>query len=101
MFYLYFRDAIKERDGKRVLRCWRYMFSTGRKNYAKEAFLSHQVLLPGREVNQMLWSRFVNVQGVPGGNKPADLHNKHLNRVCKEAIKALGSNKVWTEQAKL
>ena len=81
MFYLYFRDAIKEGDGKRVLRCWRYMlpmfYSTVRKNYAKAAllFLSHQVLLPGRVANQMLWSRFVNAQGVSGGNIPADLHN--------------------------
>ena len=99
MFYLYFRDAIKEGDGERVLRCWWYMlpmfFSAGRKNYAKEAllFLSQQALLPGRVANQMVWSRFVNITGVPGGNIPADLHNEHLNRLCKEAVKALGSNK--------
>ena len=40
-----------------------------------------------------MYSRFVNIRGVPGGNIPADLHNEHLNRVCKEAVKALGSNK--------
>ena len=39
-FYLEFRDAIKEGDGLRVLRCYRYMLpmfvSSGRKNYAIE-----------------------------------------------------------------
>ena len=35
----------------------------------------------------------MNIRGVPGGNIPADLHNEHLNRVCKKSIKALGSNK--------
>ena len=70
-------------------------FSAGRKNYAKEAllFLSQQALLPGRVANQMVWSRFINIRGVPGGNIPANLHNEHLNRLCKEAVKALGSNK--------
>ena len=39
-FYLEFRDAIKEGDGLRVLRCYRYMLpvfiSSGRKNYTIE-----------------------------------------------------------------
>ena len=35
----------------------------------------------------------MNIRGIPGGSIPADLHNEHLNRTCKEAIKALGSNK--------
>ena len=75
--------------------CCPMFFSAGRKHYAKEAllFLSQQALLPGRVANQMIWSRFVNIKGVPGGNIPADLHNEHLNRLCKEAVKALGSNK--------
>ena len=41
MFYMYFRDAIKEGDGSRVVRCWRYMlpmfYFSSRKNYANEA----------------------------------------------------------------
>ena len=100
LFYLNYRDAIREGDGERVLNAWRYMLpmfiATGRKNYAKEAFLfliNHDVLLPPRMAHQMLWRRFVNVRGVSGGNIPADLHNEHLNRVCKEAITGLGSNK--------
>ena len=99
-YYLNFRDAIKEGDGERVLRCWRYMLpifiSTRRKNYAKEALLlisQHDYLLPHRMAQQVIWSRFVNIRGVPGGNIPADLHNEHLNKICKEAVRALGSNK--------
>ena len=83
LMYIYSRDAIKEGDGNRVLRSWRYMLpifiGSGRKNYAKEALMliGHQELLPGRLSQQMLWSRFVNVSGGKGKNIPADLHNEH------------------------
>ena len=99
LFYMYFRDAIKEGDGNRVVRCWRYMlpmfYFTSRKNYANEAliFLANLAFLPGRISNQMIWSRFVNTKGVLGGNIPADLFNEHLNRLCKEAVRSLRSNK--------
>ena len=100
LFYLEFCDAIKEGDGERVLRCWRYMLpifhNTGRKNYAKEAFnilYLHDYVLPPRLAAQSIWSRFVNVHGCRGRNIPADLHNEHLNRLCKEAVRSLGSNK--------
>ena len=99
LMYMYFRDAIKEGDGERMLRSWRYMLpifvATGRKNYAKEAllFIAHQELIPGRLSQQMLWSRFVNTTGGAGHNIPADLHNEHLNKLCKNSVKALGSNK--------
>ena len=38
-------------------------------------------------------SHFVNVHGQPGRNIPVDLHMEHLNRLAKDAIKNLGSNK--------
>ena len=100
IFYLEYSDAIREGDGDRVLRCWRYMLpmfiSSGRKNYANEAMKllwQHQYALSPRQAAQLLSSRFVNVHGLPGCNIPADLHMEHLNRVCKEAIKGLGANK--------
>ena len=70
-------------------------YFSSRKNYANEAliFLANLAFLPGRISNQMIWSRFVNTKGVPGGNIPADLFNEHLNRLCKEAVKSLHSNK--------
>ena len=70
--------------------------STRRKKYAKEALLlitQHDYLLPQRMAQQVIWSCFVNIRCVPGGNIPADLHNEHLNKICKDAVRALGSNK--------
>ena len=100
LFYMEFCDGIREGDGERVLRCWRYMLpmfhNTGRKNYAKEALnivYLHDYLLPPRLAAQIIWSRFVNVHGYRGKNIPCDLHNEHLNRLCKEAVRSLGSNK--------
>lgn len=102
-FYLEYRDAIKEGDGTRVLRCWRYLlpifFGTGRTNYSCEVLnmLHQELTLPPRLAAQLLWSRFVNTHGVPGRNIAADLYMEHLNRVAKDAIKGLGANK--TERA--
>ena len=33
------------------------------------------------------------MHGTPGCNIPQDLHMEHLNRIVKEAVKGLGSNK--------
>ena len=104
LFYLEYSDAIREGDGLRVLRCWRYLFllfkASNRTNYTIEAFnflAQHAFLLPPRLADQLLWSRFINTHGVPGKNIPCDLHMEHLNRVLKTAIQHLGANK--TEKA--
>ena len=98
-FYLEFRDAIKEGDGVRVLRCWKYMIpifsASGNTNYACEAtnlVLQHMYTLSPRLSAQLLWSRFVNVHGRPGKNIPVDLHMEHLNKIAKGAIRFQGSN---------
>lgn len=98
-FYLEFSDAIREGDGKRVLRCWRYLlplyWNSCRTNYANEVLLmlyQHDFALSPMHASQLIWGRFVNTHGKPGMNIPADLHMEHLNRVVKEAIRGLGSN---------
>ena len=60
-FYLEFQDAIREGDGKRVLRCWRYLLpifhNSGHKNYAIEAFnllCQYHYLLPAKQAEQLL-----------------------------------------------
>ena len=100
LLYREFVDSIREGDGNRVLRCWKYFLlifnATGRTNYAIEAFVllaKYHFLLSPRKSNQLIWSRFINVHGLPGKNIPADLFMEHLNRLCKEAIKQLGANK--------
>ena len=100
LLYLEFKDAVREGDGDRVLRCWKYMFlyfrATGHTNYCLEALnlQSHYYyLLPPRYAEQLKWSRFINMHDSPGANISADLHLEHLNRVCKEAIQNMGANK--------
>ena len=100
LFYLELQDGIREGDGLRVLRCWKYLFlffrATGHVNYTIEAFTllsQYYYLLPPRLSEQLIWSRFVNTHGLPGRNIPADLHMEHLNRLCKDAVSHLGANK--------
>ena len=100
LFYHEFADAIREGDGNRVLRCWKYMLpifsASGSRNYACEAanlLIQHSYTLPPRLAQQLLWSRFVNVHGRPGCNVPVDIQLEHLNKIAKSAISFLGSNK--------
>ena len=100
MFYLEYCDAIRQGDGERVIRCWRYLlpifYNSKRTNYSKEALLllyQHKYLLSPRQSKQLMYSRFINTQGIKGKNIPCDLHMEHLNRVCKDAIRDLGANK--------
>ena len=95
-----FSDAIREGDGERVLRCWRYLLpifkASGCKNYACESLhliYQHSYVLSPRLSSQLLWSRFVNVHGLPGRNIPLDLHGEHLNRLAMDAIRNLRANK--------
>lgn len=100
LFYQEFSDAIREGDGNRVHRCWKYMLpifsASGSKNYACESanlLIQHSYTLPPRLAQQLLWSRFVNVHGRPGHNVPVDMHMEHLNKIAKGAFSFLGSNK--------
>ena len=100
LFYLELSDCIREGDGERILRCWRYLlpifFSSGRTNYANEALnmiFQHDYALSPRHAQQLLWSRCINVHGRMGRNVPGDLEMEHLNRTLKECIKGLGPNK--------
>ena len=95
LLYVEYCDAIKEGNGMRVLRCWRFMLlifkSTNRVNYSIEAFTllaQYHFCFSKRQAHQLVWGQFINVHGLPGHNIPCDLHMEHLNRLCKEAIKA-------------
>lgn len=96
LFYMEFIDAIREGDGDRILRCWRYMLLifklAGRFKYSIEAFnllAQYHFLFTERMRMQLLWSRTVNIHG---SNVPMDLHLEHLNRQCKGAIGHLQAN---------
>ena len=80
-FYIEFSDAIKEGDGDRVLRCWKYLLlifkNSGHNNYSIEALnllCQYFYSLTPRQSLELIWSRFVNVYGLPGRNVPNNLH---------------------------
>ena len=100
LLFLNFKDAVREGDGDRVLRMWKYFLllfrATGHTNYAMEALtllLQCNVFLPPNLAEQIKWSRFINVHGQLGRNISCDLHMEHLNRIIKSSIEGLGSNK--------
>eukprot|EP00731_Ephydatia_muelleri_P018431 Em0011g471a len=100
LLLLEFKDGIREGDGNRVLRCWKYFLlffrATKHKKYCIEAFniqMQYYYILPKRYAEQMLWGRFINSEGGPGHNIPADLHMEHLNKLLKGTICHLGANK--------
>ena len=75
-----FYDAIKEGDGDRILRYWRFLLiifkSSNHPNYAKEAIIplmQYTYLFSERKKAQLLWSRCVNTKGEKGCNMPCDL----------------------------
>ena len=104
LFLMEFIDAIREGDGHRIIRCWRFFLllfkASNRKNYSIEAFTllcQFHFIFSERMKQQLVWSRTVNIHGRPGRNVSMDLHMEHLNRECKASIAGLGAN--ITEQA--
>ena len=99
LLLLEFKDAIREGDGIRILRCWKvllmYFRMANHTNYASEAFhFISQVTATGspRVASQLLWSRVVNTKGKESHIVPVDMHMEHLNRTVKEYIAAVGAN---------
>ena len=75
LLLLEFCDAIREGDGKLILRCWRAMlicFQHARhSNYAKEVILLQAAVnatATEHVAAQITWSRVVNTTGRPGSN---------------------------------
>ena len=94
-----FHDAIKEGDGDRIIRNWKFNLlafkSARRKNYSIEALnllLQVNYILSPREAAQVKWCRSVNTSGRQGHNIPMDLHLEHLNRRLKSTLQNMRSN---------
>ena len=99
LLLLEFKDAIREGDGQRILRCWKafllYFHFARHHNYANEAvrmLSAVYALATPRVAAQITWSRVINTRGLAGHNIPVDLHNEHLNRALKQAVSGLGAN---------
>ena len=99
LLWHYFHDAIREGDGDRIIRCWKFFLvlfkSTSHRNYAKEAVNLHvqyHYTFSEKQRVQLLWSRCINTRGYTGTNIPGDLHMEHLNRRLKSVIRGMGAN---------
>ena len=93
-----FKDAVREGGGYQIFLIWKYMLllfrATKRKNYAIEAFTllsQYHTTLPSNLAEQLKWSRFTNVHGLPGHNISCDLHIEHLSKLVKVSIEGLGA----------
>lgn len=94
-----FRDGIREGDGDRIIRCWRFFLPlfkvSDRTNYSVDAFnllFEYEYALTPRMRQQLKCERTVNIHGRPGKNISMDLHMEHINKECKQAMGSLGSN---------
>lgn len=92
-----FDDAVKEGDGERILRCWKFFMLIFRGyKHTKYAFAALQLLffstclLSKRLCHFLKWNRTVNSKRGKGQNISLDLRLKHLNNLLKEMLKCLG-----------
>lgn len=99
MLLFNFEDAVKEGDGKRVMRCWKFMMLIFKAyNHTKYAFaalqmqISIKVLLTPRQAESFIWNRMVNTRGGLGKNISMDLRLEQLNKLLKDMLRCLGVN---------
>ena len=99
MLILNFLDAVKEGDGKRVFRCWKFQLpylknDPGSTKYALEAlgmmFQVYAVLSP-KHSHELIWNRTALLKA-SGHNIPLDLLLEFFNRLLKEVRRKLGPN---------
>lgn len=90
-------DAVKEGDGERMCRVWKFLtllYRVGGNNKYALAGLrltaSQVGLLTPRQAHQLKWNRFAATKQGPGKRISRDLRLESNNVVAKEEIKALG-----------
>ena len=94
-----FNDAVQEGDGQRLHDLYKLALllykSGGHFKYAYVVLL-HLVKIAALysefEAFQLLWNRFYNKYGLPGGNISLDLKKEQLHKVLKTIWRALGPN---------
>lgn len=105
MIIVNFFDAIKEGDGKRAIRCWKFQLpylwnDSGSPKYALEALnmcLQINALLSPQDAHKLIWNRFACTKSGLGNNIPLDLSLEFINRLLKEVVRKLGPNATNTK----
>lgn len=94
-----FNDAVREGDGVRILRCWKFLLLIYKANkHHKYAFAAlHLIaktisLLTPQQAKRLVWNRTVNNRGGEGRNISLDLRLEHLVHLLKELLANLGVN---------
>ena len=96
-----FLDAIKEGDGLRLMRQYKYFMLYCKADdhhstkYSLEClyqFFLISSLLSQRDSERFIWNRSVNNHGKKGTNIPLDEATEHSNNFVKQSIKNLGPN---------
>lgn len=94
-----FDDAVKEGDGERILRCWKFLLLIFKcYNHHKYALASLQLLanvnamLSPRKAHSLVWNRTINNKGGKGKNISLDLRMEHIVHLHKEMLANLGVN---------
>lgn len=94
-----FQDSVREGDGQRTCRLWKYKMlhfkKAGRHKYALEALklqFDLQALLSPRDAYRVKWNRTVNTAGGEGKNIALDLNCEHQVRTSKDQLRHLGAN---------
>ena len=90
-------DAVKEGDGERLCRVWKFLTflyrATGNTKYALAGLrltACQLGLLTPRKAHQLKWNRFAASKCGPGKRKSRDLRLENNSLVAKNHIKALG-----------
>ena len=87
-------DAVKEGDGLRLLRAWKfftYLFHLkGHNKYGLRLIASVEGLLTPRQAHSLTWNRFAGKKWGKGKRISRDLRVEQLNKISKEEIRALG-----------
>jgi len=95
MMWLGIHDAIREGDGERIIRHWKFLMVVFRKDhqydYANEGLklIMQSFILSPRKVMELKWSRCINAEGHQGKSILSDLHMKHLNRNVKTRFQTI------------
>ena len=96
-----FLDAIKEGDGARIMRQYKYIMlyckadGSHSTKYALEClyqFFQVYALLSPRDSERFVWNRTINNSGKEGTNIPFDEDTEHSNNFIKQGIKKLEPN---------
>ncbi|CAB3988651.1 PREDICTED: uncharacterized protein LOC107352495 [Paramuricea clavata] len=99
LFLRNFDDSVKEGDGERTIRCWKFAMLLfrlhGHNKYALAALQLQawlQAMLNPKLSHSLMWNRYVNNKGGPGKNIALALRLEHLTNLLKGLLKHLGPN---------